>query len=563
MTGPAATAAVEVRPEVVFLYELLKELTDGRLRIPRFQRPFIWRRDQMTDLLDSVHKQYPIGSLLVWETDEPIPTLDRLGPFRFKPSGEQQVGYLLDGHQRLSTLAGALVARDGAELASVDDDPGRWDLAWSIESQRFQHVPAAAAADATLFPLTSLLDTLRFFTAVDGLRRELADRPNLADAAVADISRVARSFQHYRVPVIRIRQTGLSEAVEIFARLNSKGQAMAPDQMVSALMYRRTDGREFDLAADIDGLAEQLAEQDYSDIDRTTILRAILANLDEDIYRTDWTRLTSERRDELLTRMQVGVDRTRVSLDLAVGFLKGVGVTTSRLLPYSLQLVLLSAFFDRQAQASSAQLEVLRRWFWVSSFSGWFGGANSSRVNSLIDEFRHNLATAASERPVVLATFDQEARALPHPTSFDMRSARTRSLLLVMLSLEPKSLDGDPVRDLGRSLVEKGPAAVGRILQQLPQELVARPANRMFRPPEAVRGSLKPWVQHCAARGAFDVLASHGISRQAAEALLSGDDVAFLDLRQDLLIAIELEFQLREGVNTSVRQVGSAPVDTG
>ena len=39
--------------------------------------------------------------------------------------------------------------------------------------------------------------------------------------------------------MIRIRRTSLSEAVEIFARLNSKGQAMTADQMVSALMYRR------------------------------------------------------------------------------------------------------------------------------------------------------------------------------------------------------------------------------------------------------------------------------------------------------------------------------------
>jgi hypothetical protein len=65
----------------------------------------------MTDLLDSVYNQYPIGSLLVWETDESIATLDRLGPFVFPREAERPVGYLLDGHQRLATLAGALVPR--------------------------------------------------------------------------------------------------------------------------------------------------------------------------------------------------------------------------------------------------------------------------------------------------------------------------------------------------------------------------------------------------------------------------------------------------------------------
>ena len=114
---------VEVRPEVVFLSELLQELTRGRLRIPRFQRPFVWRRDQMTDLLDSVYKQYPIGSLLVWETAREIATLDRLGPFIFPDVADERVGYVLDGHQRLATLAGALVARDVGTTDPSDEDP--------------------------------------------------------------------------------------------------------------------------------------------------------------------------------------------------------------------------------------------------------------------------------------------------------------------------------------------------------------------------------------------------------------------------------------------------------
>ncbi len=183
---PASTAAVEVRPEVMFLYELLAELTSGQFRIPRFQRPFVWRRDQMTDLLDSVHKQYPIGSLLVWGTNEPIPTLERLGPFRFPVTRKPQVGYLLDGHQRLSTLAGALVAREGADFSAAEDDPGRWDLAWNIKAQRFQHAATEGAEDS-LSPLTSLLDTLRFFAAVDRARASFAGRSELADEVAAQV----------------------------------------------------------------------------------------------------------------------------------------------------------------------------------------------------------------------------------------------------------------------------------------------------------------------------------------------------------------------------------------
>ena len=46
----------ELRPEIVFLFDLVRQLVDGNIRIPRFQRPFVWRKEQMIDLLDSIHK---------------------------------------------------------------------------------------------------------------------------------------------------------------------------------------------------------------------------------------------------------------------------------------------------------------------------------------------------------------------------------------------------------------------------------------------------------------------------------------------------------------------------
>src|SRR5262249_48238929 len=150
-------------------------------------------------------------------------TLGHLGPFIF-PSGKSgPVGYLLDGHQRLATLAGALVPHSEAANYADEEDPGRWDLVWNMLDRRFQH--GRVEEDPTsLFPMTALLDTLRFLDAVDTTRVALRDRPELGAIYTSNVSQLARSFQHYRVPVVRIKQTGLSEAVEIFARLNSKGQ---------------------------------------------------------------------------------------------------------------------------------------------------------------------------------------------------------------------------------------------------------------------------------------------------------------------------------------------------
>lgn len=558
---PETALDVEVRPEVVFLSELLEELISGRIRVPRFQRPFVWRNDQMTDLLDSVYKQYPIGSLLVWETEQQVATLSELGPFRFPRAADGRTGYLLDGHQRLSTLAAALIPRSRHELSS-DYSHSRWDLVWNIRSRQFQH--RGRDTDELTFDLTSLLDTVRFLADVDKLRG-LAGSADTADGYVTEISRLARAFQHYRVPVIRIRKTGLSEAVEIFARLNSKGQAMSADQMVSALMYRPgQDATTFDLAQEIDNLQELLGSHSFADIDRTTVLRAILANLGEDIYRTDWTALTSERRDDLFPRLREGVHRTRSSLEKSVAFLNDLGVRTSRLLPYSTQIVLLSAFYDAQPSPTQQQLRFLQRWFWVSSFSAWFGTANPSRINSLVVEFRRD--AAGTTEPHDLQNFDMEARALPYPTSFDMRSARTRALLAVLLNETPRDVRGAIVEEPWRDLAEKGPDAVGRVLpaSSLPREWVSNPANRIFssRTGVAAGASAKSWVLDLAKGEKWDVLDSHVISRAAAESLLQGDQQGFLENREASLIASEARFLASVGVPVSSERRGESSLDT-
>lgn len=558
MTTPASDSVVEIKPEVVFLYEILQELTRQRIKIPRFQRAFVWRPDQMTDLLDSIHKQYPIGSLLVWETDEPIATLDRLGPFTPVGPAKSTVGYLLDGHQRLMTLASALLpGTESLQRAAPGLDGGRWEMYWNTDKRRFQHRSYGDSTDL-LFPMTSLLDTILFFESVETVKQRLGAG---ADSVIAEVSALARTFQSYRVPVIRMRQTGLSEAVEIFARLNSKGQSMTADQMVSALTFRQGDRDvDFDLATEIDRMQEALGEQLFGDIDRNTILRAVLANLGEDIYRTDWTRLAGDRRDALQARLADAVVRTNRSLEHAVGFLTELGVRTSRLLPYGLQLVLLSAFFDRCPEPTVPQQEVLERWFWVSSFSAWFGGANPSRISVLIDEFRGRLATDAS--PAGLATFDLTAEALPYPLNFDMRSARARTLLLVMLSRNPSSGGLSYVDEAVEMLAASGPSAVGSVFPSPPPEVRGNPANRLFRPPEVPRGPLGAWVLERQDDGDSAALEAACIDDAALEALHAADAGAFVRARQRLLTEYETEFQLAHGVTPSQVGASVSPVDT-
>src|SRR5215510_7781284 len=78
----------------------------GEMRLPEIQRHYVWKATRVRDLLDSLYRGYPSGSILMWETDEPVPTRD----FAIAQDSTAFAGrkLLLDGQQRLTSLTAVL-----------------------------------------------------------------------------------------------------------------------------------------------------------------------------------------------------------------------------------------------------------------------------------------------------------------------------------------------------------------------------------------------------------------------------------------------------------------------
>ena len=78
----------------------------GELRLPEIQRHYVWRATRVRDLLDSLYRGYPSGSILMWETDEPVPTRD--GAIAQETTAFAGRKLLLDGQQRLTSLTAVI-----------------------------------------------------------------------------------------------------------------------------------------------------------------------------------------------------------------------------------------------------------------------------------------------------------------------------------------------------------------------------------------------------------------------------------------------------------------------
>jgi hypothetical protein len=78
----------------------LEKIDEHQLFVPAFQREYVWKRDDAKQLIDSLVKQYPTGTMLTWETASP-PELK--GPHKYNEK-QGAVRILLDGQQRITTL---------------------------------------------------------------------------------------------------------------------------------------------------------------------------------------------------------------------------------------------------------------------------------------------------------------------------------------------------------------------------------------------------------------------------------------------------------------------------
>ena len=85
---------------------LIDEIKSNRMRLPEMQRAYVWKSTQVRDLLDSLYRKYPTGTILRWETTQKIPTRD----FAVSQDETKYESYylLLDGQQRLTSLKAIL-----------------------------------------------------------------------------------------------------------------------------------------------------------------------------------------------------------------------------------------------------------------------------------------------------------------------------------------------------------------------------------------------------------------------------------------------------------------------
>lgn len=227
---------ISTRLETQTLDTVLESISRGELRIPEFQRPFVWGPEEMLSLFDSIEQGYPIGSLLLWRTEEDITSLDAVGGIDVGPAEHNQLlSYVLDGHQRLATLFGCL-RRPAAAPHPTEQDDWKWwvyrELGREGQAPRYHHwQDPDRPVPPHYLPLRSILRTMDFLRFARKLEKEL---PVRAAELIEEAELVAQRFKEYQVPVTSLVGSRIGLATEIFTRINTSGRTLTADEVASA-----------------------------------------------------------------------------------------------------------------------------------------------------------------------------------------------------------------------------------------------------------------------------------------------------------------------------------------
>ena len=263
---------INVKPDTIYLEDLLVDIANGEYKIPIFQREFVWEYSQMIELFDSLLKGYPIGSLLFWKT-KGYKTKDEIGPYIIEEK-DSDFRYILDGFQRISTLFGVLMnpKKFYPEENIIGSKSNKFLIYFDIRENNFSRIRNKRDNKVFSIPLYEIYDNRELFNVI----REL-DGEKLAEHDKNKYIENARNLHDilhkYKIPFVEIKGGDIKSAVEIFSRINSTGTEISEDSMLSARSYNANTG--FLLSQSITEFLNKLNIYNFDNLKRDTVLDCI------------------------------------------------------------------------------------------------------------------------------------------------------------------------------------------------------------------------------------------------------------------------------------------------
>ena len=341
--------------------EILYDIERGSIALPVFQRGYVWNRRQVRELFLSLYKDYPVGSLLIWETEANVKTRGSMS------EGANYNKLLLDGQQRMTSLYGVM---KGEEPPFFDGDANLFTgLYFNLEKETFEFYHNTRMGNDPLWvDVTALYKgEIKIAKIMRGLQSRQLEKDEYYDRLEN-----LRLIEKYDIFIDEVKGKDKTENVvsEIFQKVNQSGTNLSGGDIALAKICVDWDKARTTMQTKIDNW-----EKSGYKFKRDWLLRVMCATI---TGRAKFDNLKSEDTNEIKT----GLKRAESHIDKILNRIDdSLGLSDDKVLFGKYTFPTIAAFLEFYGNnPTPKQWDRLIYWYVQASMWGRYSGSTESTL---------------------------------------------------------------------------------------------------------------------------------------------------------------------------------------
>ncbi len=418
---------------------LIEEIESGKIKVPKFQREFVWSIDKTAGLLDSILKGYPIGTFILWETSERLSDIKNIGNFELPEAKDgAEVHYVLDGQQRITSLFAAYRGQSIVKYGETKETNYK-NIYVDLEADIDDRDSILVTHEKPEGVHVSLHEILQYNDKIDYFSE------NFSIEFFKKITKYYTIFNGYEFSAILLKKQDIESAIEVFTRINVGGKTLTLFEIMSAKTYDEKQG--FDMQASYYALIERLKKIEYNTISSTILLHSTSLILNEN-KECNKKALLNLNKQEIIDIWNDVINALCHSID----FIKQTfRIPVSTILPYDSLLVPFTYFFYfNKGNPTNIQSKYLEEFFWRVSLSERY---SSSSETSLSQDVKQRIDKILKEERPSYEDYNLLVKSAEDLIDINFRSGSSicKAIICLLAYQQPKNFDNNSLVNLSNA----------------------------------------------------------------------------------------------------------------
>jgi hypothetical protein len=393
---------------------LIKDYLEKKLLLPEIQRSYVWKAKKIRDLMDSIYRGYPAGSILIWETSGSYETKEA-ALSGLKDAAFGGVSLLLDGQQRLTSLATVIAGvpirlREGNKVKEkqielyfnldheetfsytpIEDEEKEDDIEESLTAEENEieddvsklcfHMKAPKVlANPHWIPVTKLytegIATVLRYAQID------LSHPNY-EVYFNRLNTLYNRKDNYYFPIQVLKDYGYDEVTEVFVRVNSSATRLRGSDLALAQVTSRWRGS----IKLFEGFIDEFGVGGFA-VSEGFLIRCIVAAATGQSRFQNVSKISVDRLKETWERVKEALSWTKHFIQ------ENARLDSLSIIPSNYLLIVVAVYaLRRNGKLTSTETSKLLYWFYSAAIWGRYSGSSESKLDQ-------DLAALDGENPI-------------------------------------------------------------------------------------------------------------------------------------------------------------------